>query len=136
VRHDLLHPTLGRMVLMIQRDAQKTGVSRSYSTHDNPLFGLHPVPVDADERIRTSAWRTQSLMLAVALNGLPDDNRGSLSCCVDGVGERTPREARLCHDVMFLGNPERRLTQEVLGASDVHRVPDRPETCGGMPETM
>jgi hypothetical protein len=62
-----LHPTLGRMVLMIQRDAQKTGVSRSYSTHDNPLFGLHPVPVDADERIRTSAWRTQSLMLAVAL---------------------------------------------------------------------
>jgi len=60
----------------------------------------------------------------------------SLPHCIDDVGKRTARKARLCHDVVFLGNAKRGLTQEVLGASHVHRVPDRPKACGGMPEPM
>jgi hypothetical protein len=42
---------------------------------------------------------------------LLDNIRRSLSRCVDSVGERTPGKARLAHDVVFLGNAERRLTQ-------------------------
>src|SRR5438876_10231694 len=56
--------------------------------------------------------------------------------CVDGLGERTPGEARLSHDVVFLGDAKRRLTQQVLDASHIYRVPDRPEARGGMPEAV
>src|SRR5262245_49419566 len=60
----------------------------------------------------------------------------SLPCCVHCVGKCTPCKARLCHDVVLLGDAERRLTQKVLGASDVHWVTYGPEARGGMPEAM
>ena len=66
-------------------------IPTSGMTEDLPLRNQNPVP-------------------AVALR--VDDTRRSLPCCVDGAGERTAREARLSHDVVFLGHAaERRVTQ-------------------------
>jgi hypothetical protein len=44
------------------------------------------------------------------------------SHCVDCVGEGATCEARLGHDVVFLGRPERRLTQDVLDTPDIDRI--------------
>ena len=64
-------------------------------------------------KLRTNAnaysWGTE-LIWGTLKNPVPafalrvDDTRRSLSCCVDGAGERTAREARLSHDVVFLGD--------------------------------
>ena len=80
--------------------------------------------------------RRRSRQLGVGANELPgrkgthrrnqnpvtactDVGQKSLSCCVDGVGEHTACDARLRHDVVFLGNAERCLTEQVLSTPDV-----------------
>src|SRR6476659_5804799 len=48
-----------------------------------------------------------------------DESRSSLSRCIDDLGKRAARKARLCHDVVFFRHPERGMAQEILDSSDV-----------------
>ena len=50
--------------------------------------------------------------------------------------EGTAGDARLRHDVVFLGRGRCYMTEKVLGTTDVDRVLDRPKGCRGVPETM
>jgi hypothetical protein len=60
----------------------------------------------------SSVRRPQGLLPAAPLRDYPIIPERSLSCRVEGAGERTAREARLSHDVVFLGHAaERRVTQ-------------------------
>ena len=52
------------------------------------------------------------------------------------VCEGTPREARLCHDVVFLSRSKRCLTEKVLDASQVDWIMARPKARCSMAEAI